>query len=269
MRKLTVVVCLGMVVLGCVSGCGSAGASSTSGNSLAENVTMQGGQWEFAVTPDSGGVAMFFGANLPMTSVNFSPNNTVIFEPSQITLTQNVAPIVCQGYSISGVIGGTKIEGQFTTETSELASFSGLLSPNGEAISDGKYSGQTCGSTSKVHGTLTGYTVPPVSGTYTGKLSSSVYGSDVITVAFTQNADFSLNVMGTLVENGVTNTFTNETGPGMSYVEGGSIFFTADTLNVNGKSKFSMMGHLNPAENQFDVYLSGANETAIGTLTKQ
>src|ERR1700743_1242697 len=151
MRNLTLVVCLVAVLLGGISGCGSASEGST-----AENVTMEGGQWEYVDTPENGGITMYFGTNLPMTNANFNASNVQIFQPSQIGSPQNIAPIVCAGYSLNGVIGGAKIDGHVVTPTGAFASFSGQLSANGQAISDGKYSGQSCtiASTATIKGTL-------------------------------------------------------------------------------------------------------------------
>jgi hypothetical protein len=265
MRNLTLVVCLISVFSGSISGCGSAGASST------ENVTMQGGQWEYVVTPENGGITMYFGTNLPMTSADFNANNTVIFQPSQIGAAQNIAPVVCSTYALNGAIDGTKIDGKFDTPTAAFASFSGQLSSNGQAISNGKYSGQACAvsSTANVKGTLTGYTVAPISGTYTGKLTSNSFGADVMTIAFTQNPDFTVNITGTSVENGVTTSFTNVTGTGSSFIVGGTVLFGANTVNVNGKSQFSGMGHLNVSGTQLLLQIDGPNDSAVGTLTKQ
>ena len=260
MKVLTLVVCLAIFI----AGCGSAGARST-----ANNVTMQGGQWEYVVMPENGGITMYFGTNVPTTSATFDASNVVIFQPSQITLTQNLAPISCSGYSINGTIGGTKIDGQFSTPTAAFASFSGQLNSNGQSISDGKYSGQTCGNPSNVHGTLTGYTVAPLNGTFTGTLTSNPYGSDIMTVTFAQNPDFSVNVLGTFVENGVTTTFVNMPAAASSLIVGASLFFGANTVTVNGNSQFSAQGHLNPAGTELTIELNGPSEAAIGTLTKQ
>jgi hypothetical protein len=231
---------------------------------------MQGGQWEYAVVPENGGNTMYFGINLPTTSAAFNASNVAIFQPSEITLTQNTGPIVCQGYFISGIIKGMKIDVQFDTGTNtDFASFSGQLSSNGQAISDGKYSGQNCSlGNEHVSGTLTGYTVPPLNGTFKGTLTSNLFGSDIMTVAFTQHPDFSVNAMGTLVENGMTTSFVNVAGS--SDIVGGAVFFGANTVNVNGNGSFDVLGHLNPAATQLTLYLTSANdETAIGTLTKQ
>ena len=265
MKEMMVVVCVGVATLGGVSGCGSAAASSG-----AENATMQGGQWEFVVTPENSGTTMFLGTNLPMTNANFNANNLQIFQPSEITLGQNNAPISCGGYSINGAIKGTSIDAQLATPTSTAASITGQLSTNGEAISNGKYTGQNCASQpTGITGTLTGYIVQPLNGTFTGKLTSNPFGSSVMTVSFTQNGDYSVTMNGTFVENGVTTSFTDDSGPDSSSIAGASVFFGANTVNVNGKAHYTGLGHMNSAGTQLDLYFAGPNDTIIGTLTKQ
>lgn len=268
MRNRMLVVCMATVLSGYISGCGAASASSTS--TLENNVTMQGGQWEYVVTPDNGGTAMYLGVNLTKTNVEFNANNLVIFQPSQITLAQNTAPIECGSYSFMGLIGGTKFDGELGTPTGAFGSFSGQLSSDGQSISNGKYSGQACATIpSKVTGTLTGYTVAPLNGTFTGKLTSNTNGESVMTVSFTQKADFSVGITGTFVENGVTTSFVDVPGPDSSLISGASVSFGVDAVNVNGKSQYAGMGHWNPKGTQIDLFLSGPNEAIVGTLTKQ
>jgi hypothetical protein len=268
MKNLILVVCVSMAILGGVSGCGSASANSgTAANEF--NTVMQGGQWEFVVTPQSG-ITMYFGTNLPTTNANFDASNLVIFQPSQISLTQNVAPIVCQQYSINGAIGGTEVDAKIATPTGAFASFSGQLSSDGQSISNGKYTGQACtGLPSNVSGSLTGYTVAPLNGTFTGKLTSSTYGASVMTVNFEQSVAYTVKITGTFVENGVTTSFTDMPGTDSSLISGGSLSFGIDTVNVNGKGQYQGLAHMNPAATQLDLYLGGSNDTIIGTLTKQ
>ncbi len=175
---------------------------------------MQGGQWEYVVTPDNGGTTMYLGVNLTKTNVDFNANNLVIFQPSQISLVQNTAPISCGGYSLMGAIGGTKFDGELGTPTGAFGSFSGQLSSNGQSISNGKYSGQACTTMpSKVSGTLTGYTVAPLNGTFTGKLTSTANGASVVTVSSpTERRLLSPGITGTFVENGVTTSFADMAG---------------------------------------------------------
>ena len=268
MKNLTLVVCVVVLLLGGVSGCGSAGAtSSTAAN--AENVTMQGGQWEYVVTPQSG-IQMYFGTNLPTTNANFSASNLVIFQPSQISLTQNSAPISCEQYSINGAIGGTEVDAKIATPTGAFASFSGQLSADGQSISNGKYTGQGCTAVpSNVTGTLTGYTVAPLNGTFTGTLTSSTSGASVMTADFEQGVAYTVKIAGTFVENGVTTSFMDMPGTDSSLISGASLFFGIDTVNVNGKGQYQGLGHMNPTGTQIDIYLAGGNDTIIGTLTKQ
>jgi hypothetical protein len=261
-KNLMLVVCLAVVA----AGCGSAAASSSS---TAESFTMQGGQWEYVVTPENGGTTMYFGTNVPTSNSTFGVNNVAIFQPSQVSLMQNTGPVACETYTLNGKIDGTKIEGQFDTPSGEFASFSGQLSADGKSISDGKYSGLNCGSTSKIKGTLTGYTVAPLNGTFTGTLTSNTQGSDVVTITFTQNPDKSVGIAGTFVEKGVTTSFVGMTGDSAVLIAGASIFFGANTANVNGSSQFSAMGHSNPTATQFTLEINGPNEGAVGTLKKQ
>jgi hypothetical protein len=268
MRNLILVVCLIAVLLGGLSGCGSASATSSTASSD-ENVIMQGGQWEYVVTPQNG-IKMYFGTNLPTTNANFSASNLVIFQPSQISLTQNIAPISCEQYSINGAIGGMEVDAKIATPTGAFASFSGQLSADGQSISNGKYTGQACTvAPSNVTGTLTGYTVAPLNGTFTGTLTSSAYGASVMTVDFEQAVAYTVKIAGTFVENGVTTSFTDMPGTDSSLISGASLFFGVDAVNVNGKSQFTGLGHMNPTGTQIDIYLGGPNETIIGTLTKQ
>jgi hypothetical protein len=255
-------VCLAVVA----AGCGSAAASL---NSTAENFTMQGGQWEYVVTPENGGTTMYFGTNAPTSNSTFDVNNVAIFQPSQISLTQNTGPVACQSYSLDGKIGGTKIEGKFDTPTGDFGSFSGQLSADGKSISDGKYSGQNCDSSSKIKGTLTGYTVAPLNGTFTGTLTSDTQGSDIMTITFTQNPDKSVSMAGAFVEKGVTTSFVGSTGDSTAVFTGASVFFGAYAANVNGNTLFAGMGHANPAATELTLQINGPNEAAIGTLKKQ
>jgi hypothetical protein len=255
-------VCLAVVA----AGCGSAAASS---GSTAENVTMQGGQWEYVVTPENGGTTMYFGTNVPTSNSTFDVNNVAIFQPSQISLTQNTGPVACETYALNGKIGGSKIEGQFDTPTGDFASFSGQLSGDGKSISDGKYSGRNCDRSSKIEGTLTGYTVAPLNGTFTGNLTSDTQGSDIMTITFTRNPDKSVSIAGTFVEKGVTTSFVGMNGDSTALFTGASVFFGANTANVNGNSQFSGMGHSNPAATELTLQINGPNEQAIGTLKKQ
>jgi hypothetical protein len=256
------VVCLAVVA----AGCGSAAASSSS---TAENVTMQGGQWEYVVTPENGGTTMYFGTNVPTSNATFDVNNVAIFQPSQISLTQNTGPVACQTYTLNGKIDKSKIEGQFDTPTGDFASFSGQLSADGKSISDGKYSGQNCDSFSKIQGTLTGYTVEPLKGTFTGTLTSNTQGSDIMTITFTQNVDKSVSIAGAFVEKGVTTSFVGATGDSAAVFTGASVFFGANAANVNGNSLLAGMGHSNPAATELTLQINGPNEQAIGTLKRQ
>lgn len=262
MKNTTLLVCICVLLVGC----GSAGSGST-----ANNMAMQGGQWEYVVTPESGGMAMYVDSNVPGgTNLNFSGSNSVLINPAYIT--QGPGPILCEGYAMSGNIEGGKVDAQFITvpDSRSFATFSGQLAPSGQSISAGKYSGGTCsvGNPTTVKGTLTGYTVAPLNGTFTGTLTSNLYGADVVTISFSQNPDFSVNTTGAYVENGVSTSFVNVTGR----VVGAALSVGGSAANVNGNSQFTAVGHLNPAATQLTIVFIGVqndSEVATGVLTKQ
>jgi hypothetical protein len=276
MKSMALVVCLGMFILGCGSG---------NMVDVTKNAVMKGGQWEYVVTPDSGGNALNFEANVPGTNAQFIGTNAMIFYPSQVGLTSPTAtPIYCSPFAFSGEINGDAVKGNFDWgDTSErFATFSGELATNGQSISNGTYSGQSCANgdgpgTPKpsFKGTFSGQTIAPVNGTYSGTLTSSLFGADVVTFVITQNSNFSLNISGTSVENGVSTTFTllpqSQSLASQGMVTGANVVWSGTAENVNGTQNFSFSGHLNPTATQLTatIFHVGSNETVTGTLTRQ
>ncbi len=278
MKTAALVVCLGMVELGCGSG---------NMVNVAKNVVMKGGQWEYVVTPNSGGAALNFEANVPGTNLQFNGSNAMIFDPSQVGLTSPATmPIYCSPFAVNGEINGNTVKGNFDWgDTSQrFASFSGELAADGQSLSNGAYSGQSCTVAGgpgtpgpDFKGTLTGNIIAPVNGTYSGKLTSSLFGADVVTFVITQNPDFSLNISGTSVENGVTTMFASlpqsqtPAAASLGAVTGASVFWGGTAENVNGSQSFSFSGHLNPTATQLTttIFNVGSNETVTGTLTRQ
>jgi hypothetical protein len=278
MKTMLLVVCLGV----CAAGCGSGKVVSA-----ANNVVMKGGQWEYVVTPDNGGIVMDIDANVPGTNVQFNGTNAIIFQPSLVGPngpTSSTSPLYCSPFAINGEINVNLVKGNFdwADTTERFANFSGELSADGQSITNGSYSGTSCNNGSgpgtpgpNLKGTFTGYTIAPANGTYTGTLHSSLYGADVVTLVITQNADFSLNVSGTSVENGVTTVFASATnlptGTGAAAVTGATVSWGGAAQNVNGSQSFQFSGHLNPAATQLTATLFqvGPNEWVTGTLTRQ
>ena len=276
MKTAALVVCLGMVVWGCGSG---------NMVNVAKNVVMKGGQWEYVVMPASGGATLNFEANVPGTNLQFNGTNAMIFYPSQVGLTgPTTTPIYCSSFAFDGEINGNAVKGNFDwANTSErFASFSGELTADGQSLSNGAYSGQSCAAgdspgTPKpdFKGTFAGQIIAPVNGTYSGKLTSSLFGVDTVTFVITQNPDFSLNISGTSVENGVTTMFASlpqaQTPASQGAVTGASVFWGGTAQNVNGSQNFSFSGHLNPTATQLTatIFQVGPNETVTGTLTRQ
>lgn len=271
MRIQTLVVCL--VVF--LAGCGSGG----SGSNL-NSVTMQGGQWEYVVVPENGTIPMYIDVNLPKTNGAVEASNGVIFQPSEIDLPNQTGPIYCGDFNLNANITDSMLNGKFSwgQPASHFANFSGELAANGQSISKGTYTGEICLDDTgpgiggpQVQARLTGYTVAPVSGTFTGTLNSNLYGADVVTLTITQNPDFSLNVAGTSVENGVTTTLVPNAQQMSNIVIGATVYLQGSSKNVNGSDTFSFNGHLNPTATQLTVTVMnyGPNESVTGALTKE
>jgi hypothetical protein len=276
MKTAALVVCLSMIVGGCGSG---------NMVNVAKNVAMKGGQWEYVVMPDSGGASLNFEANVPGTNLQFNGTNAMIFNPSQVGSTgPTTMPIFCTPFAFNGEINGNTVKGNFDwgDSSQRFASFSGELAADGQSLSNGAYLGQPCTVAGgpgtpepNFKGTLTGNIIAAVNGTYSGKLTSSLFGTDVVTFVITQNPDFSLNFSGTSVENGVTTMFAplpqSQTPASQGAVTGASVFWGGTAENVNGSQNFSFSGHLNPASTQLTVtiFQVGSNETVTGTLTRQ
>jgi hypothetical protein len=277
MKNVALVVCLGMFMWGCGSG---------NMVNVAKNEVMKGGQWEYVVTPDTGGNALNFEANVPGTNLQFNGTNAMIFYPSQVGLTgPTTTPIYCSPFAFNGEINGDAVKGNFDwgDTSQQFASFSGELAADGQSLSNGTYSGQSCADgdgpgTPKPNfkGSFTGQIIAPVNGTYSGTLTSSLFGADVVTFVITQNSDFSLNISGTSVENGVTTTFASlpqSPVPGIpqALVTGANVGWSGTAENVNGSKNFSFSGHLNATATQLTVTIFQVwpNETVTGTLTRQ
>jgi hypothetical protein len=284
MRKVMLVVCVAVGILG-MSGCGSAGASST------ENVNMQSGQWELVVTPDNGSTTMLLDANLSGTNAQFSATNAQIFQPSQIGLIASTSPIYCSSLNIDANVKKNNLRANLewaaaTESFGHFGDLSGELAANGQSISNGNYSGGICSvalnpevSGPQIKGKLTGYTIAPVNGTYSGTLTNSVYGADVVTFTIAQNPDFSLKMSGTSVVNGVTTAIVGSSNS----VTGGLVFLQGTAENVNGSNYFNFSGHVNPTASQLTVTIMSFNprplndgepspvpaEMLTGILTKQ
>ena len=265
MTKLCLLTVLGLCLVGCGSGSGS----------TENNVTMQGGQWEYVVTPGDGSTTMYIEANVPQANAKFSGTNAVIFQPSQIGAVDSTSPIYCGGYDLNADITGSSLKGKFSIATQgvHFADFSGDLASNGQSISNGKYSGGACSvlNLPEVKGKFSGYTIAPINGTYTGTLTSSLYGPDVVTLSIKQNPDFSLTVSGTSVENGVSTVLVGSNLNSDTSVKGATVAIFGPSQNVNGSTDFTINAHANPAATQLTVaYMNfGPDEMVTGVLTRQ
>jgi hypothetical protein len=205
----------------------------------------------------------------------------VIFQPSQVgSAGGSTSPLYCSSFNINGGINGSGVSGKMSwgDPAVHFANFSGDLAANGQSISNGTYSGESCNGGNgpgnpgpQMKGTLTGYTIAPVNGTYHGTLTSSLHGAEVVTFVISQNADFSLNMSGTSVENGVSTTFVANTAPISNIVVGATVYLEGSAASANGSNSFAFAWHLNPTATQLTVAMMtlGPSETLSGTLTKQ
>ena len=268
MKILMSAVCLAIFL----TGCGSGSASTAS------NTMMQGGQWEFAVVPENGSMPMFIEVNLPGTNGTLTGTHAQLFQPSEIGLPSQSGPIYCGEFNLNGKISNSTVSGNmsWSQPASHFANFSGELASDGQSLSKGAYKGGMCLITTgsgavgpEVNGTFTGYTISPVNSTFTGTLNSSLHGPTVVTLAISQNSDFSLNATGTSVGNGVTTQLSS--APQNSSILGATVYISGGANNVNGSESFSFAGHLNPAGTQLTIALMnfGGNEDLTGTLTRQ
>jgi hypothetical protein len=162
MKNLCLVVCAATLL----AACGSGG----SGSSL-NNVTMQGGQWEFAVAPDNSSSPLYIDVNLPATNGSLSASNASIFNPAVVGLPGADAPIYCGSFNLNGSIAEATLKGSMSwgQPSSNFARITGSLATDGKSLSKGSYSGQICLAATgpgtggpHVSGALTGYTVSPV-----------------------------------------------------------------------------------------------------------
>src|SRR6267378_1421148 len=128
MKNLCLVVCAAMLL----AACGSGG----SGSSL-NNVTMQGGQWEFAVAPDNSSSPLYINVNLPATNGSLSASNASIFNPAVVGLPGADAPIYCGGFNLNGNITDATLRGDMSwgQPSSHFANLTGDLAADGNSIS--------------------------------------------------------------------------------------------------------------------------------------
>ena len=271
MKIQTLVVCLAIFLVGC--GSGSSGSS-------ANNVMMQAGQWEYVVVPENGTIPMFIDVNLPATNGELAGTNAQIYQPSENGIPTQSGPIYCGDFNLNGNISGSNLSVKMNwgSPASQFANFSGELAADGKSISTGKYSGEVCLLATgpgvgghQIRGTVTGYTIAPANGTFTGTLDSSLYGADVVTISIKQNSDFSLNVTGTSVANGVTTALVPSGSAQSNVVFGATVYLTGSAQNGNGSEPFTIAAHLNPEATQLTITTMsfGASENVTGALTKQ
>ena len=275
-----------LFLVGCGGGTSTAPPSPSSppAPSSSQSAMMQTGQWEFVATPATGGKPVYFEVNLAGSNAAIGSTvfNTGIFQFGGTVGgvfsdcgNWETSDEVTENSSFSGTLsspGSTPPENQIT--------YTGTLSSNGQAVSAGSYSSPNsslCGlAGNSGSGTLTGYIVTPLNGTFSGTLTGTSAGPDNITIQVMQDSNFGITATGTSVQNLVTTTLsispagssTDNTG-GYSNVIGATVQGSGTSSNVNGNSKFQVFGHMNPAGTQIQIVSFGQSGTETGTLTKQ
>jgi hypothetical protein len=125
-------------------------------------------------------------------------------------------------------------------------------------------------------GTLTGYVVSPLNGTYSGTLMGGSAGADNVSIHVTQDSNFGITASGTSSVPGVaSNLSISPSGSptdnlnGYSNVIGATVSARGTASNINGSSTFSVLGHFNATGSQLQIEVFGNSGTETGTLTKQ
>jgi len=278
--KCLIIFCIAL--LGCGTGGGNNGGSNPT-----SNPTMQAGQWEFVLTPP-GGYPVYLEANLTFSFGNF--NSTV---PNTADFVYGNSPVVAAGpvgpsfqidsnLEANGSLTNGLLAGSFATPGGlDIITLSNAnMASTGQSVSGGSY---TIASTFTIFyypanssGTLTGYVVSPLNGTYSGTLTGGSAGADKFTIQVTQDSNFGITASGTSSVPGVvTNLSISPSGSptdnlnGYSNVIGATVSARGTASSLNGNSTFSVSGHFNASGSQLQIELFGNSGTETGTLTKQ
>ncbi|MGB2889929.1 MAG: hypothetical protein WBC04_19715 [Candidatus Acidiferrales bacterium] len=279
---------MALVLCAVLAACGSSGGSSSSngggGNPPpTSNATMQR-QWEISTSPSSGGsTQVFLEMNLqggPDVYSTVTNTMTLYYQPNAAF---NLPFTTCTNWTFNGQIQGQKITANYASPGSSPGvndvSLTGTIATTGQSLS-GTYTGGTSNSGDGCEpfesGTFHGYPVSPLNGTFTGTLTSSIYGPDLVTVSISQDANFDIIASGTATEAGVTTNLSVSPGSGAcagcSNVIGATLTaVNGVATNVNGSSKFQAVGRFNAAATQITIGTLNLStgEVNTGTLTKQ
>jgi hypothetical protein len=166
------------------------------------------GQWHFglasAAVPSSGGSIDF---DLIDNNISSSHCGETDSNPTANTCfgTANSTPNAVGTQTLSGSFGICTDPSVVVCDPTQavMLSFTGTLSADGKTLISGTYSG----STNAGQGSLTGFWLPPFSGTYNG-LVEGFSLSDEITVTVSQDSNFRLAANGVDVGNGIVATLT-------------------------------------------------------------
>jgi hypothetical protein len=265
---------------------------------------LQAGQWEFVLTPAPGNPPLppgqpppfYVEANLTVagSSVFSSDSNTLIFA-NKASVAGELPESSCN-VALNATISGTTLSGTVNEAPSPLSTApwtltAATIAANGQSVSGGSYSASAtdnlCGfisdGISGPSGTLSGYVVAPVNGTYSGTLNlTGASGSGVLgqlTLQVTQNG-FNASASGTLLRSGVTtNLATGATTGTTNSTTGALVGLSGTATNINSTDLFTLLGHVTSDGSQMTVFyqdfvstsceLNSSCVFATGTLNKQ
>jgi|SRR5579859_6482722 len=269
---------LSLVLAG--SNAGGSGASSV-GATERRRSAMQTGQWEFVLTPAKSVHPVYVEANLTASDAQISSMelNTALLESRRPVDSGSS----CYGWATRNQLTSSKFSGKLFSPSStpplNEATYRATLTPDGQALYGGSYSGPVngfCAFTSHGNkGSFTGYTVAPLNGTFSGTLRGRSSGPDEITLHFTQDSNFGVTASGTSQHAGVLtdlsispagspSDFTN----GYSNVIGAMVSAQGIAVRVNGTGSMVLFGHFDRKATRLQVQYNGPYGEETGILRK-
>jgi hypothetical protein len=286
-----------------IAGCGLGGGTQTPIPTPTPTPTptpanLQAGQWEFVLTPSAPGQLppFYVEANLTVagSSVYSSGNNTLLFA-NQGAVANELPAQACGNVALNATISGTTLSGTVDDASSPASTVPLTLSgatiaSNGQSVSGGSYTATStdCGFLSEgisgTSGTLSGYVVAPVNGTYSGTLNlTGASGSGVLgqlTLQVTQTG-LDASATGTLLtaQAVTTNLSTGPTTGTTNATTGALVGLSGTATTLSTTDQFSLMCHVTQDGSQMTVFyldlvsplclLNNSCVFATGTLNKQ
>lgn len=258
--------------------------SSSSTNQSQQNVTMQAGQWEFALVPTGGnaGNPIMIEANLTASGSPPTAGGALLFQPSNMGFCGN-------SFALYGTISGSTLSGPLAGSGGvTIVSLNGSIASNGRSVS-GNYdssAGFSCGTAVQLPagtGTFTANTVSPLNGTYAGTLSwtgQRAGRTDQINITMSQNASFSQDSSFGITADGTDNcsssnasspcpapSMTLHASPTGSSVIGALLSMNVTATYSNGSQSLSWIASFDQAGQNLTI--NPCCGGLSGTLVKQ